>query len=141
RAWKARHDFVYEFAPREKSVARACEIKEGPVVMLDHYDNSASGGTMDTTAVLAEVLRQGLDNAVFYAIYDPESVQQAIAAGVGQQVTLNLGGKSPMPALAEPSPSLEVTGVVKLISDGRFRNRGPMYKGVENNTGPTAVLA
>lgn len=141
RAWKARHDFVFEIEPLEKSVARAREIKEGPVVMLDHYDNSASGGTMDTTAVLAEVLRQGLDNAVFYAIYDPASVQQAIAAGVGQQVTLNLGGKSPMPALAEPSPSLEVTGVVKLISDGRYRNRGPMYKGVENNTGPTVVLA
>ena len=32
---------------------------EGPIVLLDHYDNCASGGTMDTTAVLAEILRAG----------------------------------------------------------------------------------
>lgn len=28
---------------------------------------------MDTTVVLAEVLRAGLDNAVFYALYDPQA--------------------------------------------------------------------
>lgn len=59
---------------------------------------------------------------------------------MGNTVTLQLGGKTPMPALSEPSPSLQVTARVKLISDGRYRNRGPMYAGVENNTGPTVVL-
>ena len=52
-------------------------------MLLDHYDNCASGGTMDTTVVLAEILRQGLDNVAAFAIYDPEAVQQAIAAGIG----------------------------------------------------------
>jgi len=33
-----------------------------------------------------------------------------------------------------------VTARVKLIFDGAFRNRGPMYKGSLNNTGPTVVL-
>lgn len=140
QAWEARHDFVFQIEPLAESVARAKQIESGPVVLLDHYDNSASGGTMDTTAVLAEVLRQGLENAVFYAIYDPEAVQQAISAGIDAEVTLMLGGKTAMPALTEPSHPVEVTGRVKMIFNGRYRNRGPMYKGVENNTGPTVVL-
>ena len=61
---------------------------EGPIVLLDHYDNCASGGTMDTTAVLAAILREGLENVAAFAIYDPEAVQQAIAAGIGAEVAL-----------------------------------------------------
>ena len=35
-----------------------------PVVLLDHYDNAASGGTMDTMAVLAGILEARLDKAI-----------------------------------------------------------------------------
>ncbi len=57
RAWVEREAFVYQIEPLEQSVARAKAMPppqpgEGPVVLLDHYDNCASGGTMDTTAVL-----------------------------------------------------------------------------------------
>jgi microcystin degradation protein MlrC len=113
---------------------------EGPVVLLDHYDNSASGGTMDTTVVLAEILRQGLQGVAAFAIYDPEAVAQAIAAGIGAQVTLSLGGKIAMPAIPGESPPLTVTGTVKTISNGRYRNRGPMARGVEMDMGPSVVL-
>lgn len=140
-AWRVREQFLYAGEPLAESVARAkASTGAGPIVLLDHCDNTASGGTMDTTAVLAEVLKQGLENAVFYAIYDPQAAQQAIAAGIGNEVTLQLGGKLPMPALRETSRPLEVTARVKLIFDGAFRNRGPMYKGSLNNTGPTVVL-
>ena len=40
---------------------------------------------MDTTVVLAEILRQGLEDVAAFAIYDPEAVQQAIAAGIGAE--------------------------------------------------------
>ena len=53
--------------------------------MLDHCDNVASGGTMDTTAVLAEVLRQGLEDAVFYAIHDPGAAGYPREALDGEQ--------------------------------------------------------
>ncbi|WP_321964476.1 M81 family metallopeptidase [Paraburkholderia sp. J7] len=140
-AWREREQFLYASEPLAESVARAkASTSAGPLVLLDHCDNTASGGTMDTTEVLAEVLKQGLDNAVFYAIYDPEAVQQAIAAGIGNEVTLSLGGKLPMPALQETSRPIEVTARVKLVFDGVFRNRGPMYRGALNNTGPTVVL-
>jgi len=146
QAWQARERFVYRSEPLAESVARARVLGEaaaagsGPVVLLDHCDNVASGGTMDTTAVLAEVLRQGLRDAVFYAIHDPASVRAAIAAGVGATVTLAVGGRSPMPAIGAPAQPLEVTGRVRRITDGEYRLRGPMGAGAEVNNGPTVVL-
>ena len=103
-------------------------------MLLDHCDNAASGGSMDNTTVLAEILRQGLDNVAFYAIYDPDAAQQAARAGVGQTVTLSLGGKIQAPRCASPLP-LEVTGRVKLVFDGLYRSRGPMGRGTLNDTG------
>jgi microcystin degradation protein MlrC len=145
RAWVEREAFVYRIEPLEQSVARARAMPprqpgDGPVVLLDHYDNSASGGTMDTTVVLAEILRQGLEDVAAFAIYDPQAVQQAIAAGIGAQVTLSIGGKIAMPAIPAASPPLAVSGTVKTISNGRYKNRGPMARGVEMDMGPAVVL-
>src|SRR5215213_1742323 len=145
RAWANREDFVYRLEPLETSLARARSLEppkpgEGPIVLLDHYDNCASGGTMDTTAVLAAILREGLENVAAFAIYDPEAVQQAIAAGIGSEVALAIGGKIAMPAIPGDSWPLAVTGTVKTISNGRFRNKGPMGRGVQMDTGPSVVL-
>jgi microcystin degradation protein MlrC len=145
RAWVEREAFVYKIEPLEKSIARAKAMPpgqpgEGPIVLLDHYDNCASGGTMDTTVVLAEVLRQGLEDVAAFAIYDPEVVQQAIAAGIGAQVTLSIGGKIKMPAIPAESPPLTVTGTVKTISNGRYKHRGPMGRGVAMDMGAAVVL-
>jgi microcystin degradation protein MlrC len=97
RAWGDREAFVYRLESLESSMERARSLAagpgEGPVVILDHYDNTASGGTMDTTEVLAAVLEAGLDDAAFFAIYDPQAVAAMAAAGIGSEVTLALGGK------------------------------------------------
>jgi microcystin degradation protein MlrC len=145
RAWVEREAFVYRIEPLPQSVARAKAMPpgqpgEGPVVLLDHYDNCASGGTMDTTVALAEILRQGLHDVAVFAIYDPAAVQQAIAAGIGATVTLSIGGKIKMPAIPGESPPLTVTGTVKTISNGRYKNRGPMARGVAMDMGAAVVL-
>jgi microcystin degradation protein MlrC len=147
RAWAARHEFVYVSTPLTESVSQARALgvthvpgKTGPVVLLDHSDNVASGGTMDTTAVLAEVLRQDLQDALFYAIHDPQSVQQAIAAGVGAELTLMLGGKSAMPSIGAPAQPLQVKARVRRITDGEYTLRGPMGAGARARNGPTVVL-
>jgi microcystin degradation protein MlrC len=145
RAWVEREAFVYKIEPLQQSVARAKAMPpsqpgEGPVVLLDHYDNCASGGTMDTTVVLAEIMRQGLEDVVAFAIYDPATVQRAIAVGIGAQVTLSIGGKIRMPAIPAESPPLTVTGTVKTISNGRYKNRGPMAHGVPMDMGAAVVL-
>ncbi|HYF17890.1 MAG TPA: M81 family metallopeptidase [Ramlibacter sp.] len=139
-AWAARADFVYTPEPLEASMARAAALREGPVVLLDHCDNAASGGTMDSMHVLRAVLQAGLENVAAFAIYDPEAVREMVQAGVRSRVTVRLGGKLDMPAIGKRGEPLTVTGTVKLISDGRFRNRGPMGRGVLNDMGPTVVL-
>ena len=68
---------------------------EGPVIVLDHYDNAASEGTMDTTEVLRAVLDAGLERVAVFGIFDPDVVEEMAAAGVGASVTVALGGKLP----------------------------------------------
>ena len=50
------------------------------------------------------------------------------------------GLKLPMPAIPAESKPLEVTGRIKTISDGRYRNKGPMYAGVAMDMGTSVVL-
>jgi microcystin degradation protein MlrC len=142
-AWKARRDFMFDIEPLEASVRRAKSLGAPgslPVVLLDHYDNCASGGTMDTTDTLREIIRQDLDDVVFFGIYDPAAVQQAIQAGVGATVTLSIGAKLPMPQLPVASAPLTVTGTVQTISSGNFRLKGGLTPGLQIYMGTTVVL-
>ena len=142
-AWAARRDFLFEIEPLEASVRRAKALgapDQLPVVLLDHYDNCASGGTMDTTDTLREIIRQELDDVVFFGIYDPEAVRQAVAAGVGATVTLTIGAKLPMPQLPVASTPLTVTGTVQTISSGSFRLKGGLTPGLQIYMGTTVVL-
>jgi microcystin degradation protein MlrC len=138
-AWDARQSFTFQTEPLADSVARAKEL-DGPVVMLDHCDNSASGGTMDTTAVLAEIMRQGLEDVVFFGIYDPDAVQAAMRAGVGATVELRIGGRMQMPSIPGNNEPLLVRGRVRTLSAGYFISGSPMRAGVAVTMGPMAVL-
>jgi microcystin degradation protein MlrC len=62
------------------------------------------------------------------------------AAGVGNEVTISLGARQPMAALEIQSKALQLTGTVKLISDGRFPATVAMSRGLTMNMGTTAVL-
>ena len=139
-AWSDRAAWVYRIEPLEDSMARAKKVTDGPVVLLDHYDNAASGGTQDTTTVLSAILEAGLENVAVFAVCDPEAAQNLIAAGVGAEVTLALGGKMDMPSIGKTGEPVTVTGRVKLISDGLYRNLGPASTGILMDMGPTVVL-
>ena len=146
QAWADRTDFVYRLEPLEVSVSRAKELgsapsSEGPVLILDHYDNTASGGTMDTTDVLAEVLRQGIEDVAFCGIFDPDAVERLCSAGVGSEVTVTLGGRLAMPALRRENRPIEISGRVKCVTDGRFKTSIAMGRGLMTEMGKTAVLS
>lgn len=145
-AWSQRAKFVYTVQPLAESIAQAKALAaakpagSGPVVLLDHSDNCASGGTMDTMTVLGAILDAGLEDVAAFAIFDPQAVQQMTAAGVGNKVTLSLGGKLDMPAIGLKGEPRTVSGTVRLVCDGEYRNYGPMARGELNDMGPTAVL-
>jgi microcystin degradation protein MlrC len=118
------------------AAARAGAGKKGPLVIADGTDNPGGGGYNDTTPVLQALLDAGIRNAAVGTIYDPGTVQQAIKAGVGAEIEVNLGGHTD-PAMGAP---VKAKAVVKMLSDGVFKNDGPMNAGVETSMGPTAVL-
>jgi microcystin degradation protein MlrC len=136
---------VYHIEALDESIARAKKLAETavdgkPVVLLDHYDNCASGGTMDTMAVLDAMIRADLQNAAAFAICDPQAVQTLMKVGVGGEASLMLGGKHALSSLKRPGEPLKVSGRVKTLTDGQYRFRGPMARGERANMGAAAVL-
>lgn len=139
-AWAERAEFVFESQPLAETIAEAKAMTDGPIILLDHADNAASGGTQDTVAVLAEVLEQGLEDVAMFGICDPAAVQAMATAGVGAELTVSLGGKMDMPAIGRTGEPLEVTGKVRALTDGIFPVTVPMGRGTQTDMGPTAVL-
>lgn len=139
-AWDRREDFVYPTEPIKESIAYAKSLSDGPIVLVDHGDNCGAGGPTDVMAVLEETLNQGLENMVAGPFCDPETVQQLFGVGIGKEVTIQLGGKTDMPALNLKGQPLELTGVVEALTDGTYTVTGPMFTGTLLSLGPTAVL-
>lgn len=136
--WETREDLVGEYPGPERAVTEALELvaekapDDGPVVMADMGDNPGGGGAGDGTTLLRELLEQGATNAGFAIIRDPKVVAQSIDAGVGQRIEITLGGKADD---LHGEPIKKVDGYVKAITDGEFRNTGPMGRGTENHLG------
>lgn len=141
RAWEAREGLIYRHRPVADQLAAAKAHPARPAILLDHADNVGSGGTADVMGVIAQVLDAGLEDVAVAAVCDPEAAEAMHRAGQGAEVTLDLGGKTDMPAIGLTGRPLKLTGRVAYVSDGRWTVEGPMYTGVTVDTGPTAVLA
>ncbi|WP_227380279.1 M81 family metallopeptidase [Haladaptatus halobius] len=139
--WDRREDFIGDFPEPPEAIADARRLAadldpdDGPIVMADVGDNPGGGGATDGTTVLREMLEQGLTNAGFAIIHDPEVVAECVDAGVGERITVTIGGKTDD---LHGDPIENVEGYVKAITDGEFVNTGPMGTGSENHLG-TAV--
>jgi microcystin degradation protein MlrC len=139
-AWERRGDFLYKGSPLAGQIAHARTLGDGPIVLVDHGDNTASGGTQDVMRVIAEAMTQGLEDVVAGPICDPASVRRIVEAGTAASVTLPLGGKIDMPQINLAGKPLTVTGKVTRITEGEFVVTGPMATGTRVRMGRTAVL-
>jgi microcystin degradation protein MlrC len=107
-----------------------------PITLADMADNTGGGAPGDSTEVLRTFVERDLRGALLLYLVDPDVAKQAHAAGVGQRLKVELGGKS-HPVQGRPVP-LEVEIVA--LSDGRFTYDGPMYAGLTGDLGPSAWL-
>ncbi|HEX4987127.1 MAG TPA: M81 family metallopeptidase [Burkholderiales bacterium] len=142
-AWSQKEDFIYRGRPLDQAIAEAKRLGSqngGPILLLDHADNCASGSTQDTMYVLKEALRQGLTDIAVAPVRDPEAVTRLVEAGVGAKVTLPVGGKMDMPSIRRKGEPLVLTGTVKNITDGEYTITGPQFTGMRCFMGRTAVL-
>jgi microcystin degradation protein MlrC len=135
RFWQKRFECVVQLTPLDIAVEQALNASEFPVIMADGADAPSGGASGDSTAILGKFLAAHTDREILINITDPYAVETAIQAGVGAEVTLSVGAWSTN--LWSP---LEVTGRVRLISDGLLRFKGPSYRGVEFHRGRTVVL-
>lgn len=69
-------------------------------------------------------------------LFDAEAVSACVAAGVGQQVKLSVGAKTD-DMHGQP---VDVTGRVRVISDGRFEEPTPTHGGFRHFDGGTTVV-
>ncbi len=140
-AWNERKEWIFHSEPLAETIAKAKRITEGPVILLDHADNTASGGTQDTTAVLKEVIDQELEDVAMFGICDPAAVAEMEAAGAGAEITIDLGGKVAMPAIdRDEGEPLRLTGRVRAITDGSFVVTAKMGRGTTEHMGKTALF-
>ena len=136
-----REEFVYTQAPLADSIARAKRARKFPVILLDHGDNCMSGGTCDTVDAPRAALVAGLQAVLVGPTCDPQAVRACQRAGVGAVVTLQVGGKQPMPRAGVPKPgSLTITGTVRAITDGSYRVVGPIYTGSTLHMGTSSLV-
>jgi len=134
--WARRNDFAVDAIPVSAAIDRALALLEGPAIFANSADNTGGGAPGDNTAVLEGLLKAQLQEPALLTIVDPIAVQQAIAAGVGNHVTLEVGGHVDN-IYCRP---VSLTAYVKTITNGRYRYRGTSYTGTEVNMGRTVVL-
>ena len=134
--WDLRLDFLARVVPMDRALDLALAEPVGPVVLTDQADNPGGGPPQDGTIALKAMLDRGVKNACVAVMRDPEAVATAIEAGVGNTVTMKIGGKTE-PWVGDP---LKVTGTVRCITDGKYIPKGPMGRGMEMTMGKTVVL-
>jgi microcystin degradation protein MlrC len=138
--WRRKGEMKSGYQPVSDGIAAARAGAKpgqaGPLVLADGTDNPGGGGYNDTTPLLQALLDAKVANVAFGTICDPGTVQQAMKAGVGATIDVELGGHTDE-SMGKP---VKARALVKMLSDGTFRNDGPMNAGVETQMGPTAVL-
>jgi microcystin degradation protein MlrC len=136
RAWERRAEFVGDTPSPEEALRLAASAPAGPVVLMDVGDNIGGGSAGDSTVLLEAAQRSGV-RRYLQTLFDPAAVSACVAAGVGQQLTLRVGAKTD-DLHGRP---VQVSGRVRVISDGRFEEPNPTHGGFRFfDAGTTVVL-
>ncbi len=135
--WGLRRELKPDYLGVEDSVKAALAAKEGPVILADQSDNPGGGSSCDGTHILRAMLENEVKDAAVALIIDPAAVAACHAAGVGAKLQLSLGGKARPDLLGAP---LECTAYVRLLSDGRYINRGQINGGIQVDLHKSAVI-
>lgn len=102
-----------------------------PLVLLEHADR-----LNDSTHILKELIRRGAPKAAVPFLWDPKAAAQAVAAGKGATVSLDVGGFSSDRA----GGPARLNGKVLFAGDLTYKTTGPVGRGAEQRLGPTALI-
>ncbi len=120
----------------DEMITKSAEYKGKTVFISDSGDNTTAGAPGDNTQVLQALLRHKIKNAVMAGIVDPDALKECIAAGVGKNIKLTLGGKVDT-VFGKP---LEINGKVLFISPDSLMNTGRGAAVIETDGVKTVIL-
>ena len=119
---------VENFLPDDGTALAEAEPSEhshlGPIVLMDVGDNIGGGSSADSTHIMKVAMEMGVEGYL-QTLYDPEAVQACVAAGVGAEISLDVGGKTD-DMHGEP---ILVTGTVVNIDEGKYEETRPTHGG------------
>jgi microcystin degradation protein MlrC len=120
-----------------QAMRQALAAGEGLTAVMDVADDPLCGGTADTPGLFRALLEAKVAvPAVFAFFADADIVGMASQAGVGQRIEARLGARRSF----DFGAAVPVEATVMRLTDGRFRNCGPMERGLEVDLGRTALL-
>ncbi len=136
RLWDLRDELQPKLMPVDEVIRFARENQDGLVIYADGSDNPGGGAPCDGTVALRALIDANFDGACVGILYDPESADQAHAAGVGAVIDARIGGKTD----DRHGAPIATKAYVRTLGDGRYVHQGPMRQGVPGDFGRMAVL-
>ncbi len=136
--WGIRDQLTLDLPDAAQAVQQAISLdsSQHPVILVEMGDNIGGGSPGDSTFILSELLQQGASGFVV-VVYDPEGVQNSVQAGVGEAVSLQVGGKMDN----RHGDPVAINGKVRLIHDGQYIETEPRHGGQRyHNQGLTTVI-
>jgi microcystin degradation protein MlrC len=133
--WDARSEFQFGVPTGTMAdvIAKAQSLTTRPVVISDSGDNPTGGGTGDRADALAELLRMKVRDVVLAGIADRPGTEACYQAGVGQTLTLKVGGT------LDPQASTPVEVAARVVFLAKT-DRLPERQAVIETGGITVVL-
>ena len=123
--------------PRQAIAMALASARPGLIAITDPADNPLSGGAGDTPGLLRALLDARVAVPCAFASFaDPAVVAAAARAGVGRSLAVTLGARFG----AHFGAGIALRATVLRLTDGVFRNVGPMETGVERRCGGSVVL-
>ncbi|HQZ11873.1 MAG TPA: M81 family metallopeptidase [Devosia sp.] len=132
RMWEGRQRLVGKFVTVESAVELAKGMP-GTVLFTDAADATSSGASGDSNVLIKALRDGGYEGSVLAQIVDAPAAEAAHRAGVGQRISVTLGGTVDGRRFAP----MQVDAMVESLSRGRAKLE---TMGLPLDAGPTAVL-
>lgn len=126
-----KNESLFNLEDGVKVAIEKAKTAQKPIVLLDHADRSN-----DTTYVINELLKQGAKNTAIPVIYDPESAEKCVEAGIGAVIELDVGASTGW----RDGGKLNVNGEVLWAGEAKYMGTGPMTINREMDLGPSGII-
>lgn len=135
--WSRRADLEPRVYTPAEAIIEGNKIDGGPVLLVETADCCGGGAAGDSVHTLRALLDAGVRETSLVPVVDPAAAALCHAAGVGNEITLELGHRLD----AKWGTPLRVRGAIERLSTGDFIYSGGFWAGLSKSMGPTAVLA